>query len=303
MNGRAVRGAAFWTLCVLAGCAQVAGGPPRAAPDARPVPLASEAALFQAVGRDPIVLLGEVHDNRDQHALRARALQRLFESGARPAIAFEQFDRDRQAAIDAARAADPSESLEHRARRMIEASGSRGWNWDLYQPYLVLALRYDVPIVAANLSRADAMRVATRGLDAVFSSAQITELGLDRRDAALEQAQEREIAEGHCGRLPAEALPAMAAAQIARDAVLAAAIAPYGERGVVLLTGNGHARRDIGVAQHLPATARARTVTIGLLEDDAHAAALASAFDVVLRTRAQERKDPCLDMHLPAMGS
>jgi uncharacterized iron-regulated protein len=39
------------------------------------------------------LLLGEVHDNPAQHALRAEALRQLVLHGARPAIGFEQFDR------------------------------------------------------------------------------------------------------------------------------------------------------------------------------------------------------------------
>ena len=52
-----------------------------------------------------------------------------------------------------------------------------------------------------------------------------------------------------------EALPAQARAQMARDIVLARAIGPYLDRGVVLLAGNGHVRRDIGVPFWLSADA------------------------------------------------
>jgi len=61
------------------------------------------------------------------------------------------------------------------------------------------------------------------------------------------RAHESAIAKGHCNLLPAEAMPGMARAQIARDRSLAQAIGPYAARGVVLLTGNGHARTDVGV--------------------------------------------------------
>src|SRR5204863_4366963 len=61
------------------------------------------AALAQAMSGHRVVLLGEVHDNAAQHALRVAALRQLIERGARPAIAFEQFDREHQADIDRAR--------------------------------------------------------------------------------------------------------------------------------------------------------------------------------------------------------
>lgn len=271
---------------VLSGCATPPPQP--ATPD----------ALAQAVASRPIVLLGEVHDNQAQHALRVQALRRLIERGARPALAFEQFDRDRQQDLDAARAA-PAPDAAARAARIIEAAGGRGWNWDLYRPYLELALQADLPIVAANLSRPQAMRVAQLGTEAVFDAQQRAALGLDRIPPELLEAQEREIEEGHCGRVPKEALAAMAAAQIARDATLAQSIAPYAGRGVVLLTGNGHARRDIGVARYLPERDRARAVSVGLLEDDEKAAARAKHYDVALLTPVQARPDPCASLSKP----
>ena len=94
------------------------------------------------------VLLGEVHDNAAQHALRVAALRRLVEAGARPAIAFEQFDRQRQADIDRVRREQPGD-----ADALIAAAGARNWEWKYYRPFVQLALEYDLPIVAANLSR------------------------------------------------------------------------------------------------------------------------------------------------------
>jgi uncharacterized iron-regulated protein len=73
----------------------------------------------------------------------------------------------------------------------------------------------------------------------------------------------------------------------------------------VLLAGNGHVRRDIGVPRWLSSGARARAVAIGLLEegDDGH-----EAFDHALTTPRQPREDPCEAMHSkpdarqPALG-
>jgi len=284
-------------LALVAGALAACAGAPAQAP----VPRASVDALTQAMMRQPIVLLGEVHDNAAQHALRVQALRRLLERGARPAIALEQFDREQQGAVDRVRG-EPGDTAS-RVTRLIEVAGGRGWQWDLYRPYLALALEQDLPIVAANLSRPLAMRVAQEGLGAVFDASQRGALGLDAIPQPVLEAQEREIEQGHCGRVPREALPAMAQAQIARDATLAQAIEPYFDRGVVLLTGNGHARRDIGVVRHLSAADRARTITIGLLEDDEKAAAEAADFDVALLTPVQPRPDPCAHLGPMRIGT
>ena len=258
-------------------------------------------ALAAALARRPIVLLGEVHDNMAQHAARVSALRQLLRQGARPALAFEQFDRERQADIDRARRETPPAGSSRSQHLITQASPQRsGWDWVLYRPYIELALEYELPILAANLSRADASRVASQGFAAVFDGAAIGALGLDALAPAAVRAQERAIDEGHCKPLPAEMVVRLARSQTARDAALALAIAPQAERGVVLLTGNGHARNDIGVPMFLSAAQRARSITIGLLEDQGTTPEWRARFDVAFVTPTQPRPDPCAGVKKPA---
>lgn len=253
----------------------------------------TEQALAQEMARRPVVLLGEVHDNAAQHAARAAALRRLLAGGARPAIAFEQFDRERQVDIDRARLEAPPAGRTPAEHVIDHTRPARGWNWALYRPFVELALEYDLPIVAANLSRTDAMRAATGGYAAVFDEATRAHFGLDALPAAMRAAHERAVDDGHCNRMPAESLPALARAQIARDLALAQSIRPHFARGVVLLTGNGHARNDIGIPFFLSSAERAQVITIGLLERDQTDADWAQQFDVAFSTPAQAREDPC----------
>jgi uncharacterized iron-regulated protein len=276
----------------LAACAS------RAAGDGEPAFTAENLAL--AMRRQPCVLLGEVHDNAVQHRVRAQALALLLADGARPAIAFEQFDREQQAAIDAARAAPGDD----RAARVIEAAGRGGWNWALYRPFIALALQFDLPIVAANLSRAEAMQVGrAERFDPVFDAAAQRQLGLDRLPDDFLRRHEKVVDDGHCNTMPPHLLRALAKSQISRDAMLLTSIRPHAARGVVLLTGNGHARADLGVPFLMAPDERARTLAVGLLEtplpgseSDAGAADLERAkrqFDVAFVTPRQERADPC----------
>lgn len=239
-----------------------------------------------------MVLLGEVHDNAAQHAARAAALRQFLRSGARPALAFEQFDRERQRDIDRARRETPPAGTTLADHVIAQASARTGWNWDFYRPYVALALEYDLPIVAAGLSRADAARVAGEGFGAVFDAETIRALGLDQLPPEVLRAQQRAVDDGHCNRLPAESIARLARAQVARDAALALAIRPYLERGVVLLAGNGHVR-EIGVPFFLTPEQRARTVTIGLLEQEHAAEELRGRYDASFVTPTQSRADPC----------
>lgn len=254
-------------------------------------PSLDEDRLAVELARRPVVLLGEVHDNVVQHGIRAEALRRLLDGGARPAIAFEQFDRERQGDIDRARRESPPAGRSLADHVIAQARAPKdAWDWARYRPFVEMALRYDLPIVAANLSRRDASRVAREGPDAVFSEAERGELALDRFDDILAK-HEQAVQVGHCNLLPKSALPGLARAQIARDAVLAKSLRPYLARGVILLTGNGHARRDIGVPRHLRAEDRAHSWSIGLLEEGTEERS--PLFDVAFVGPAQERPDPC----------
>ena len=251
-------------------------------------------ALAHAMQGSRVVLLGEVHDNTAQHALRVAALRQLILKGARPAIAFEQFDQERQPDIERARREQPQD-----AEYLIDqAKGDPAWNWRYYKPFVALALEYDLPVVAANLSRGKAMQAASDGWPAVFDAATRSELKLDVLPSDFRRKHEHAIAVGHCNLLPAEALPARARAQMARDLVMARAIRPYVDRGVVLLAGNGHVRRDIGVLFWLPADAARPAISIGFLErgDDSSAPESAADFDAYVITERAERTDPCKEL-------
>jgi uncharacterized iron-regulated protein len=242
---------------------------------------------------DAIVLLGEVHDNPVQHGLRLEVLRRAFEAGWRPAIAMEQFDREHQVDIERARMERPQD-----ADYLIEKAATdhgksmNGWNWQYYRPYVALALQYGVPLLAADLSRHDAQKIIQLGYSAVFDDSMEHVLGLDVQRPSLQQAQEDEVDRGHCHALPKEQLPAMARAQLARDAVMAGVLREHAAEGVVLLAGDGHARRDIGVATWFDAPTLARVFAVAFLERD-DSAPPGSAFDAVVITDAAPRPDKC----------
>jgi uncharacterized iron-regulated protein len=242
---------------------------------------------------DAIVLLGEVHDNPVQHGLRLEVLRRAFEAGWRPAIAMEQLDREHQVDIERARMERPLD-----ADYLIEKAATEhgksinGWNWEYYRPYVALALQYGVPLLAANLSRHDAQKIIELGYSAVFDDSMEHLLGLDRQRPALQVVQENEIDVGHCHALPRELLPAMARTQLARDAVMAGVLREHGAQGVVLLAGDGHARRDIGVPTWFDPATLARVFAAGFLERD-DPVPPASAFDAVVTTEAVPRPDHC----------
>lgn len=247
----------------------------------------SPEAVSKTFAGKSYVLLGEVHDNAEGQQQRLAALTRAVEAGWRPAIAMEQFDRERQPDIDRARRERPDDA----DYLIAQASGERsGWQWPLYRPVVALALRYDLPLLAANLSRADASQIVRGGLGSVFSPGQIKALGLDVPMATdLVVAQSNELDAGHCGHFPKMMLPGMLNAQGARDAMMAATLKPYAGRGAVLIAGNGHVRRDLGVPRWLGGDGR-NIASVGYLEDDGGAV---RGFDAVVLVAPVARKNPC----------
>ncbi|MEO6409027.1 MAG: ChaN family lipoprotein [Burkholderiaceae bacterium] len=273
------RGAA-WRLGVVALLAACASPPDTTADAAQ--------RLAAAMRGRSIVLLGEVHDNAAQHALRAQALRRHLADGARPALLMEMFDRERQGEIDRALAAphaDANAAVEAVIAAGTGGAAGSGWDWRFYRPYLALAVEYKLPIVAVNISRADARRVGSEGLAA---------LGFDPAlPGDLQSGQAKAIVEGHCGAIDISRTGPLVAAQAARDQFMARAVEANVERGVLLLAGNGHVRRDLGVARWLPPAVRDRSLSIGLLETGTMRVP-ARAYDLVVETAAQARSDPCL---------
>lgn len=253
----------------------------------REAPGSAQQRLSAAMRSRPIVLLGEVHDNAGQHALRAEALRSLLASGARPALLMEQFDRERQVDIDKVMA-QPGATADD----VIQAAGAQGtgWAWPLYRPFIALALEYRLPLLAANVSRADARRVAQEGLAATGFEAAVP--------AAIASYQTDTILASHCGMLNEAQARRMATAQVARDQFMARLLNEHAARGAVLLAGNGHVRNDVGVPAWLSPAVRQRSVGIGLLEAGEPGA---EAYDRVITTAAPAaRPDPCESMRRPA---
>jgi uncharacterized iron-regulated protein len=248
------------------------------------------------------LLLGEVHDNESLHRIRLDGLQNL--PSTRPpgtvVLVMEQFDIERQADLDQfLRGLSPADRKDKdTARALAQAAGFRfeGWKWVYYEPVIQLALSQQWPIVAANLSREEAMKVARGGPTPMLERFQMNWTHEEN------QLTNKMIQEGHCGLLPEARVPAMARAQQERDAhmasVLLKARATYPGFQVVLLAGNGHIRNDLGVPRYLMhADPRARIFTWGLLEIDQVKTLPKSLYTEVWGTNMIEnRDDPCEDL-------
>ena len=264
---------------LLAGCAHLPAEPLEGRIwDVRAGRFVPERELFGRAAAARHVILGETHDNPEHHRLQLVVLRAL--AGQRRVLAMEQFDSEHQAAMDQVTSGD-AEALADAGR-----FDRKGWNWPLYRPLVEFALERRWPVRAANLSRAEARRIVG---DPALSR-------LPPAPPALLAGLERDITQGHCGHRPeAKRLAGMVEAQRARDARLASAL----DSDSVLITGNGHARRDRGVPLHLKG---AEVLSVGLVEIEPGKTApreylrdsySEASFDFVWFTGRHERADPC----------
>ena len=261
----------------------------------RLLPALSLTLLLAACAHAPsptprVLLLGEVHDSAAGHAARATLLRKEVEAGWRPAIAMEQFDTGQQPLLDAAmRDCTTADCVVDKV-----VTGKSGWTWAYYKPVIALALEYKLPLLAANLSRADASKVVKDGFAAWLPADVIARYGLDALPTDVMGPQETEVRDSHCGALPEAMVAPMAKAQIARDVVMAELLRTHADAGIVLIAGNGHVRGDIGVPFWLHRQGSAAHA-VGFLEPASDGA----GFDEVHRIPAATREDPCAGFQAP----
>jgi uncharacterized iron-regulated protein len=259
--------------------------------------------LISSLAGAHFVLLGEKHDNPDHHRLQAQLLRGLIAVGRRPAVGFEMFDVDDDAAI-----------ADHLAVAPNDAAGlgravnwdNRGWpDWAMYQPIAEAALDAKLRIVATNLPLATARKMRRDG-PAALEPRMGREEGIDQPlPEAMFADIEADIRNSHCGYGSEKSVKAMVGIQRARDAQMAQSlIAASVPDGAVLVAGAGHVRNDYGIPVYLGAKAAdKRTLSIAFVEVDMrktepqiYAAEYRNArlpFDYVWFTPRVDDEDPC----------
>lgn len=212
---------------------------------ATPAPLGADgqARLATLLPADAL-LLGEQHDAPAHQQLQRQAVQWLAARGELAALALEMAEQGRSTA---GLPRDASEADVQHALAWRDA----GWPWQTYRPVVMAAVRAGVPVLGANLPAArqrEAMRDAA--LDARLPPAALAE-------------QQQRMRDGHCGLLPESQIGPMTRVQIARDIAMADTVRAARQPGrtVLLVAGNGHVHRALGVPLHLPPDLTAKVLS------------------------------------------
>jgi uncharacterized iron-regulated protein len=193
-----------------------------------------------------VLLLGEQHD-APQHQQRQREeLDALISQRQAAALVIEMAEQGG----DTRRLAANASEADARQALGWSASEAAGWDWSVYGPLVMRAVRAGVPVWGGNLPRAELRNTMQ---DATLDT---------RLTAPALQTQQNQIREGHCQLLPESQIGPMTRVQIARDRALASTAEGAMQPGktVLLVAGNQHVRRDLGVPVHLGSQVKVRVV-------------------------------------------
>lgn len=261
-------------LAFVAACAS-----PPEAPVIRALDPATAAAIAAHI--DPllpadVLLIGEQHDAKEHQQIEQQVIALLAQRNVLAAVALEMADTGVSTAT-----LHPS-STEQQVKSALKWS-DKAWPWEAYGPAVMTAVRAGVPVVGANLARAQMQASMTDGkLDGQLPGPAL-------------KAQQQSIRLGHCNMLPESQITPMTRIQIAKDMSMAGTIdnSVLPGKVVVLLSGSGHADRNLGVPQHLRADIKSKALRLraGASTD----ADRAEVFDAVWLTPALPEKDYCED--------
>ncbi len=249
-----------------------------------PLDAERQARLASLLPADAL-LLGEQHDAPEHQQLQRQVVQWLADRGQLAAVVLEMAEAGHGTA------GLPPDARARQVRAALALDDAR-WPWRTYGPVIMAAVAAGAPVLGANLSLAQ-MREAMRqsALD-------------DRLPAELLAVQRQRIRDSHCGLLPEPRIDPMTRVQIARDIAMADAVARAAQqaapgRVVLLITGNGHVHRALGVPRFLPADLKAKVLSAqaqsaqAAIENEALADRALQAGDLRWPTPPLPPRDPC----------
>lgn len=231
------------------------------------------------------IMLGELHDNPHHHEARGRLIA---------AIASKKY-----AAVVEYLPTGPLVPWNGSTLQSLEQAGfsAKAWPWKLYQSLFEAIRVSGLSLYGSNLDRSISKTIFSGGpIPAAMES--------DYQKSALtgeaKRSLEKDLIDGHCGKLPAQYLGPMFRVQRLTDISMAQIMMRHSP--AILFAGNGHVRNDYGVPQVLRSLEPSKKrMSVGFVEEDRHnpkaLAELAKLYDFVWITPSIERADPCATLH------
>ncbi|MDA8088277.1 MAG: ChaN family lipoprotein [Nitrospiraceae bacterium] len=231
-----------------------------------PVPAAVPAkgleldGIINAVSAEPVIFVGERHEAYEDHQVELDVIMALHRMGKKFAIGMEMFQRPFQQSIDdfISKKIGEREFL-----KKTEYFKRWGFDYDFYRPILEYARANGIPVVALNIRRGIANKVAKGGLDAL-SADEKKEIpkSMDMSNCKYEKLLRQIFAEHPKG----PTFEHFYQAQILWDETMARSAAEYLLKNpgyqMVVLAGEGHIMYGYGIPQRFFRRTGTRYVTL-----------------------------------------
>jgi len=202
--------------------------------------------MADELSRMDVVFLGEVHDSAIGHELQLAMTRALHERVRRLAVSLEMIERDCQLDLDLYLSGRIDEA------DFVERSRPWGNYYRDYRPVVEFARREGLPVIAGNIPRYLARRVARKGLEDVAREL------LAPREVLAEPGPYRERfvqAMGGHGGMQDAVMDRVYASQCIKDEAMAESIADHLEREpgtlVVHWVGKFHSDYHLGTVENL----------------------------------------------------
>ena len=119
------------------------------------------AQLAKELADSDVIFIGEVHSHSASHYLQIQLLSALYQNNPQLILSMEQFERDKQAVVDA--------YLDNQIGEQTLIDQGRAWpNYASdYRPLVEFAKAHHIPVIAANAPKDLVRCIAQKGLDIV----------------------------------------------------------------------------------------------------------------------------------------
>lgn len=212
--------------------------------------------FVQEVQNTPMILLGEKHDNSIHHQAEIALFQQLYQTGKLRSVALEMLPTSQQV--------DINQALE-RLRQTPNVSNStvkqilpwtEKWDWSQYGDLITALSNSKVQVLGGNLDRCE--------IDTLFRGAYPLN-GNRSTQPAIKQRIAKTIAQNHQIDPNDQTIQTMVTIQQFKDRRMAEALIK-GNKSTLLIAGNFHVNKAVGVPVHLADLGKNQFVVISLVK-------------------------------------
>jgi uncharacterized iron-regulated protein len=223
----------------------------------------SEEQMFANLAINPLVYVGEEHDNLSSHALQLKVLMALMNRHpGQVALGMEMFTPEHQPALDQWVAGDLTEKEFLRASKWYE--GGWGSDFDLYADLLEYCRDKHIPIIGLNIDRELGRKVSMTPLADIDQETRDRLPEMDMQDP-YHSAMVQAIFGDHAG--GANMLASFRRRQNVWDEAMAQSVADYMQKHadmhLMVIAGGWHINYDFGIPRRVFRRHPIPYVTIG----------------------------------------